>query len=353
MAVHPMGCTTSLTPSNNLLESIRKIQGRSCLAAASPLKGPIRSFIRAPKNGAEDELIQEELVLGLQMSPKQAAAVIMTANTFSPGTHLSLHNLRGWIKALVSFGLSISDISGGLRRSPILIACSASGRENANAELIGVLTAHGLSDNQIQCVLRKYPTVLVCLTPSSLGAKLLRLKELGFPPSEEKGLLEKEPSILGSSLQWDTVQWLEGEGYEPEVARRMIKGKPMLLTYNPETSLRKTLAYYTWLVGSREEAHSILAKNATLFGLRTSAVHAKLAFMVSKLDIDVVAMMKKNYACLGYSMDTRTGPRTLLLRSLGGTESFDVYSQMWLNMTDEAFVQCSSFSRPWTKAEST
>eukprot|EP00798_Chlamydomonas_sp_ICE-L_P008543 gene8543-biopygen15461 len=347
MAVHPMGRPTSLTTSRGLLESTGKIHGRSCLAAASSSKGPYRRFIRAPKTGEEDKLIQQELVLRLQMSPKQAAAVVKTADKVSPSAHLSLHNLRGWIEALASFGLSIADVSLGLRRCPILIACSASGRENANAESIQVLTAHGLSEYQIQCVLRKYPGVLVKLTPSSLNAKLLRLNELGILPSEEKGILEREPSILGSSLEWDTVQWLEGEGYAPEVARRMIKGFPMLLAYSPETNLSKTLTYFTWLVGSREEARSILVKQPRLFGYRKSAVHAKLAFMVGKLDIDVVTMMKQNYGCVNYSMDTRTGPRSLLLRSLGGAESFEVYSSTWLKITDDAFVQCSSLCALW------
>eukprot|EP00798_Chlamydomonas_sp_ICE-L_P024691 gene24691-biopygen19137 len=355
-AVHPMGHPTSFTTSGGLMEPIGTIRGRSCLAAAPPRKRPIesnpepktcRSFIRAPKTGEEDGLIQEELVFRLEMTPRQAAKVVKTANTTNPGTTLKLHNLRGWIKVLVSFGLSIADISGGLRRSPVLIAYSASGRENTNAESIQVLTAHGLSDNQILSVLRKYPSVLVNLTPSSLNAKMHRLKELGIPPSEEKGLFEREPYILGSSLKWDTVHWLEGEGYAPEVARGMIKGFPLLLNLTPETHLSKTLDYFTWLVGSSEDARSILAKYPCLFGYRKSAVHAKLAFMVDKLNIDVVTMMKQNYTCVGYSMDTRTGPRTLLLRSLGGAESFDVYSQIWLIMTDEAFVQRSSFCALW------
>jgi len=196
-------------------------------------------------------------------------------------------------------------------------------------------------------VLRKYPAVLVDHTPSSLNAKLLRLKELGFPPSEEKGLLEREPSILTSSLKWDTVQWLEGEGYAPEVARRMIKGFPLLLACSPETNLRKSLDYFTWLWGSRKDACSILAKNTRLFGCRMSTMHAKLAFMVDKLGVDVVTMMKQNYGCVDYSMDTTTGPRTLLLRSLGGAKFFEVYSQMWLNITDGAFVQRSSFCALW------
>eukprot|EP00798_Chlamydomonas_sp_ICE-L_P032465 gene32465-biopygen13899 len=355
MAVHPMGYPRDFTTSRVMLESIDKIQGRSGLAAPSPSKGPIeecpvpktyRSFIRAPKIGDENELIQDELVLRLQMSTNEAASVVKSAKTSVPNANLSLHNLREWIEALISFGLSIEDVSGGLRRCPVLIACSASGRENANAESIQVLTAHGLSEYQIQCVLRKYPAVLVH-TPSALDAKLLRLKELGFPPSEGKGLLEREPAILGSSLKWDTVQWLEGEGYAPEVARRMIKGFPLLLACSPETNLRKSLDYFTWLVGSREDARSILAKQPSLFGLRESTMHAKLAFMVNKLDIDVVTMMKQNYRCVGNSMDTRTGPRTLLLRSLGGAESFEVYSSTWLKMTDEAFAQRSSFCALW------
>ena len=229
----------------------------------------------------------------------------------------------------------------------MLIACSASGRENANAESIGILTAHGLSEYQIQCVLGKYPAVLVSLTPSSLDAKLLRLTELGFPPSEEKGLLEREPYILTSSLQLDTVQWLKGEGFAPEVARRMVKGHPYLLIYSPETNLSKTLDYFTWLVGSREDARLIFAKSPSMFGLRESTVHAKLAFMVDKLDIDVVTMMKHNYNCVSFSMDTRTGPRTLLLCSLGGAAAFEVYSSPWLHLTDEAFVQRSSFCALW------
>ena len=158
------------------------------------------------------------------MTSKQAAQVVKGANHIHPGTPLRLHNLRGWIEALVSFGLSIDDVSKkGLRISPALIKTPASGREEKHAETIRVLAAHGLSEYQIQCVLGKYPAVLVSLTPSSLDAKLLRLKELGFPPSEEKGLFEREPSILRSSLQWDVVQWLEGEGFAPEVARGMIK----------------------------------------------------------------------------------------------------------------------------------
>eukprot|EP00798_Chlamydomonas_sp_ICE-L_P027386 gene27386-biopygen3231 len=351
MAVHPMGRPISLTTSRGLLESIGEMRGRSCLAAASQNKRPIEESPdrknRAPNPGEEDLLIQGELVLRLQMSPKQAAAVMKTANKVHPGTPLRLRNLRGWIDALVSFDLSIADVSGGLRRSPVLIASPADGREKKSAESIRVLTAHGLSEYQIQSVLRKYPSVLVSHTPSSLDAKLLRLKELGFPPSEEKGLLEREPSILTSSLKWDTVQWLEGEGYAPDVARRMIKGFPLLLTYSPETNLSKTLDYLTWLLGSHEDASSILAKHTPLFGRSNLTVHAKLAFMVDKLDIDVVTMMKQNYVCIGYSMDTRIGPRTLLLRSLGGAESFEVYSQMWLNMTDEAFVRCSSFCALW------
>eukprot|EP00798_Chlamydomonas_sp_ICE-L_P020211 gene20211-biopygen29008 len=354
--LHPMGHPTSLTTSTGLMEPLGNIRGRSCLAAAFPSKGPIegspvpktyRSFVRAPKTGEEDELIQEELVLRLQMSPKQAAQVVKSAKNSQPNSHLSLQKLRGWIDALVSFGLSIADVSGGLRRCPALIAYSASGQENTNAESIRVLTAHGLSEYQIQSVLRKYPVVLVKHTPSSLHGKLLRLKELGFPPSKEKGLLEKEPSILSSTLQWDTVQWLVGEGYAPEVARGMIKGKPLLLAYSPKTNLRKTLDYYIWLVGSREDARSILAKQPTLFGLRESTVHAKLAFMVDKLGINVVTMMKENYNCVNYSLDTRTGPRTLLLRSLGGPASFELYGSMWLYMKDEAFVQCSSFCALW------
>eukprot|EP00798_Chlamydomonas_sp_ICE-L_P014043 gene14043-biopygen23137 len=259
MSIHPMGHPRDFATSRGLLESIGQIQGRGGLAAASPSnKGALqecpvpktyRSFIRAPKTGDKGELIQEELVRRLQMSHKQAAAVVKSAKKLMPNSHLSLHNLSGWIETLASFGLSITDVSGGLRRCPGLIAYSASGRENTNAESIRVLTAHGLSEYQIQCVLRKYPSVFVH-TPSSLDAKLLRLKELGISPSEEKGLLEREPSILTSS-KMDTVQWLEGQGFAPEVAWRMIMRHPELLKYSPETNLSKTLDYFTWLVGSR------------------------------------------------------------------------------------------------------
>ncbi len=43
-----------------------------------------------------------------------------------------------------------------------------------------------------------------------------------------------------------------------------------------------------------EEARCTLAKQSVLFGLRQSSVHAKLAYLVDKLDIDVVKMMRQN-----------------------------------------------------------
>eukprot|EP00798_Chlamydomonas_sp_ICE-L_P018341 gene18341-24806_t len=130
---------------------------------------------------------------------------------------------------------------------------------------------------RVMCLLQKYAAVLL-VCPAFLVQRLARLADMGFPPGSDGGPLLKNPIILSSSLQYNTVEWLIAKGFPEPQIRRMILSRPEMLMYSP-TSLGPMLEYVAWVVGSKETTVKLLTKQSSMFGKRPSSIHAKLLIL--------------------------------------------------------------------------
>eukprot|EP00798_Chlamydomonas_sp_ICE-L_P029518 gene29518-5868_t len=299
---------------------------------------PKEAPIPQEKRVAELEAIQKELVTDLGMAQDIASKVLKQAAKSRQSTSvLSLENCRGWITNLRQLGLDEKGVIQGLQGSPIILACSAAGREEANIEVLTVLEQAGLRSDQVMHVLQKYPAVLLFL-PATLAQRLDRLASMGFPPGSDCGPFLKRPMIINASLQFNIVEWLTAKGFPEHLIQRMILSTPTLLMSSPG-NLGPMLEYVAWVVGSKETAVELLTKQPSIFRKRPTSIHAKMLMLKELVGCSPSLILTRNYVIATRGMHTFIGPRCILLRELGLAEVAEIiYRSSWFKLTHSNFA---------------